>query len=213
MSTLKNHLFALACLCSLFAAAPARAQPPSPRFTHLTSAQGLSHDMVRCILQDSRGFMWFGTDDGLNKYDGYTFTIYRHRRSDPDSLSDNTVYARYQDHTGILWIGTPAGLDSFTGAGARFTHHPAIAEEVSAIYEDAAGTLWIGTTSAGLYEYDRAADRFTQYMPDPADPYSLSDDEVSAIYEDSSGTLWVGTTGGGLNKFDRVTGRFTHYRN
>ena len=213
MSTLKNYLFALVCLCSLFAAAPVRVQVQHPlRFTHLTSEQGLSFDMVRCILQDSQGFMWFGTDDGLNKYDGYTFTIYRHHRSVPDSLSEDTIYALYEDSAGTLWIGTPSGLDSFTGEGRRFIHHPAIGEEVRAIYEDAAGTLWIGTTSAGLYEYDRAADQFTQYMPDPTDPYSLSDDEVSAIYEDSSGTLWVGTTGGGLNRFDRVTGRFTHYR-
>jgi PAS domain S-box-containing protein len=212
VSALKNCLFALAFLCGLFTAAPVRAQTRPPRFTHLTSEQGLSHDMVRCILQDSQGFMWFGTDDGLNKYDGYTFTIYRHRRSDPGSLLENTIYALYEDSAGTLWIGTSVGLDSFTGKGAQFTHYPAISEEVSTIYEDTAGTLWIGTTSAGLYKYDRAADQFTQYVPDPTDPHSLSGDEVSAIYEDSSGILWVGTTNGGLNAFDRATQVFTHYR-
>ncbi|MBN2004329.1 MAG: PAS domain S-box protein [Anaerolineae bacterium] len=205
-------LLILVILGSLYTPTPAHAQAGAARFTHLTSEQGLAHDMVRCILQDSRGFMWFGTDGGLSKYDGYTFTTYRHRRSDPGSLSENTIYALYEDAAGTLWVGTPVGLDSFAGEGSQFTHYPAIGEEVSAIYEDSSGALWIGTASAGLYKYERATGQFTQYLPDPADPHSLSDDEVSAIYEDSSGNLWVGTTHGGLNALDRATRRFTHYR-
>jgi PAS domain S-box-containing protein len=212
MSALKNYSLILVCLCGLFVATPVHAQVPPPRFTHLTSEQGLSHDVVRCILQDSQGFMWFGTLDGLNRYDGYTFTIYRHRRSDPGSLSHNAVTALYEDRAGTLWIGTAMGLDSFAGDAASFTHHLAVAEQVGAIYEDAAGTLWIGTEGSGLFRYDRADGQFIQYTHDPADPHSLSDDDVIAISEDGSGTLWVGTTYGGLNAFDRITERFTRYR-
>ena len=95
MSASRNCLFVLVCLGCLFAPAPARAQAHPPRFGHLTNEQGLSHDMILCILQDSQGFMSFGTSDGLNKYDGYTFTVYRHRRSDPGSLSENTIYIQY----------------------------------------------------------------------------------------------------------------------
>jgi two-component system sensor histidine kinase ChiS len=91
--------------------------------------------------------MWFGTLDGLNKYDGYAFTVYHHRRSDPNSLLHNTVTALYEDRLGTLWTGTAIGLDSFAG-GERFTHHPAIAEQVGAIYEDAAGMLSSSRTSA-----------------------------------------------------------------
>ena len=192
---------------------PALAQISSPRFTHLTSEQGLSNDIVRCILQDSQGFMWFGTQDGLNKYDGYTLTVYRHLRSDPDSLSNNTITALYQDRSGTLWIGTAMGLDSFSGGAARFTHYSDIQEEISVIYEDATGLLWIGTYGSGLYQYNRTTRQFVQYMPDPANPNSLSDGAVISIYEDSSRTLWLGTADGGLNAFDPATQTFTHYQN
>jgi len=205
-------LFILVFVGGLYTPTPVHAQALMPRFTHLTSEQGLSHNIVRCILQDSQGFMWFGTSDGLNKYDGYTFTVYRHRRSDPDSLLDNTVTVLYEDRTGILWIGTAMGLDSLAGGAGQFTHYPAVAEQIGAIYEDAAGILWIGTEGSGLFRYDRAAGQFIQYTHDPADPHSLSDDDVIAIYEDRSGTLWVGTTYGGLNAFDRATEQFTPYR-
>jgi PAS domain S-box-containing protein len=188
------------------------AQASSPRFIRLTSADGLSNDIVRCILQDDQGFMWFGTNDGLNKYDGYTFTVYRHLRSDPDSLSNSTVTALYQDRTGTLWVGTTVGLDSFDRGVARFTHYPGVGEEISAIYEDTAGTLWIGTYGSGLFEYDRTSQQFVQYMSDLSDPHSLSDDAVLSIYEDDSGTVWLGTADGGLNAFDLATQTFTHYR-
>ena len=191
--------------------APAHAQPPDPYFVHLTAADGLSHNIVYCILQDRYGFMWFGTQDGLSRYDGYAFTVYRHLRSDPRSLVHNTVNTLYEDRAGTLWVGTVGGLDSFTGNG-RFVHHTAIpAESVGAIYEDAGGFLWIGTIGSGLFRYDPATAQAQAYRHDPADPSSLSDDNVLALYEDNAGTLWVGTLYGGLNAFDRTTGRFTRY--
>jgi PAS domain S-box-containing protein len=210
--SMQSLLLALVLLGGLRAPAAAHAQASSPRFTRLTSEHGLSNDMVRCILQDDQGFMWFGTQDGLNRYDGYSFTVYRHLRSDPDSLSNNTVTALYQDRAGTLWIGTAVGLDSFDGGTTRFTHYPDVHEEISAIYEDAAGTLWIGTYGSGLFRYDRASQQFVQYMPDPSDPHSLSDDAVLSIHEDGSGTMWMGTADGGLNAFDPATQTFTHYR-
>jgi PAS domain S-box-containing protein len=205
-------LFILAFLGSLYPPAPVRAQAPTPRFTHLTDKQGLSCNIVWCILQDSQGFMWFGTQDGLNKYDGYTFTTYRHRHSDPNSLSNSTITVLYEDRTGTLWIGTDIGLDSFSGGAARFKHYPAVGEKVGAIYEDAASTLWIGTEGAGLFRHDPTSGQFVQYTHDPADAHSLSDNNVVSIYEDRSGILWVGTTYGGLDAFDRTTERFTRYR-
>lgn len=205
-------LIILVLLTGLCSPTPTHAQTNAPRFTRLTSEQGLSNDMVRCILQDGQGSMWFGTQDGLNRYDGYTFTVYRHLRSNPDSLSNSTITALYQDRSGTLWIGTIMGLDSFTGGTARFMHHPAVGEEIGVIYEDAASALWVGTYGSGLFRYERTTEQFIQYSHDPADPHSLSDDAVISIYEDSSGTLWVGTANGGLNAFDRATQTFTHYR-
>ncbi|HXK43323.1 MAG TPA: two-component regulator propeller domain-containing protein, partial [Anaerolineae bacterium] len=188
---------------------PARAEP---LFFHLTTADGLSHNIVYTILQDRQGFLWFGTQDGLNRYDGYTFTVFRHRRSDPASLVNNTVNVLYEDRAGTLWVGTVGGLDSFSGVGERFHHHTALPpESIGALYEDADGILWVGTLGSGLFRYDPATGQARQYRHDPADPTSLSDNDVLSLYADRAGTLWVGTLHGGLNAFDRAGGHFTRY--
>ena len=93
---------------------------PYLKFGRLTSEDGLSNDSVWGIAQDSQGFMWFGTLDGLNRYDGNDFKLYRHDPDDPHSLSDNTIRGMIADHTGTLWIGTWAkGLNLFTVWGSR----------------------------------------------------------------------------------------------
>src|SRR5512142_2489094 len=104
-------LRALIAAALVLACLPARAQAQSIsiRFDNLSVEDGLSQSTVRAILQDAQGFMWFGTDDGLNKYDGYTFTLYRHDAANPGSLSDNTITALFQDQAGSLWIGTSNG--------------------------------------------------------------------------------------------------------
>lgn len=80
------------------------------RFERISIEQGLSHSTVYCIFQDSKGFMWFGTRDGLNKYDGYTFTVYKHDPTDPHSLSHNQVMTIFEDSNGILWVGSKSGM-------------------------------------------------------------------------------------------------------
>lgn len=190
------------------------------KFERISIEHGLSQNSVHCILQDSQGFMWFGTWDGLNKYDGHDFTVYRHDPENPDSLSNNIVRSIYEDRSGALWIGTQGGgLDRLDRETERFVHYPNDSADpaslssniVWSMYEDPSGTLWIGTSS-GLNRFDRARERFERFQHDPADSYSLSHDDVFAIYEDASGTLWIGTGGGGLNEFDRQSGRFTHYQ-
>jgi hypothetical protein len=78
----------------------------SLRFERISVEHGLSHSTVNCILQDSKGFMWFGTDDGLNKYDGHSFIVYKHNPDDPQSLSHNQVWSLFEDSSGVLWVGT-----------------------------------------------------------------------------------------------------------
>ncbi len=100
------------------------------RFTHLTSADGLAHDIVNCILQDQTGYLWFGTQGGLSRYDGYAFTNFHHHRSDPDSLVNDTVNALYEDSRGNLWVGTVSGLDRYDPATGHFVHYPEVYIEV-----------------------------------------------------------------------------------
>jgi len=177
------------------------------KFTHLLLKDGLSQSSVNCIFQDSKGFMWFGTHDGLNKYDGYSFTIYRKDPGDVHSLSDNKINAIYEDKSGMLWIGTDGGLNRLDPKTQEFTswlHDPKDKHSISndivnAVIEDKNGVIWIGTHGGGLNRFDRETKKFTHYKHNPDDEHSISDNRIHRILEDSYGVLWIGTAGG-LNK-------------
>lgn len=197
-----------------------QAQEAPVRFEHISIEQGLSQVTVYAIFQDSQGFMWFGTEDGLNCYDGYTFTVYKRDPEGPQSLSANTIRAIYEDSSGRFWVGTDGGgLNKFDRAAQQFIRyrhdpqdpHSLSHDTVTVIYQDASGELWIGTGGGGLNRFDPVTEEFTRYRHSPDDPQSLSSDDVTAIQEDSSGRLWVATFGGGVNRFDPDTGGFTHY--
>lgn len=194
-------------------------QTTSVRFERITVEQGLSQNAVLTILQDQYGFMWFGTEDGLNKHDGYTFSIYEHDTEDMSSLSDNLVSKIYEDREGNLWVGTKNGLDRFdrkTETFSHFQHNPDDSSSlggswVVSIYEDSAGRFWVGTDDGGIAEFDRATGSFTNHQHDPENPLTVSSNSVRTIYEDRNGNLWVGTHGG-LNQFDPNTGHFVRYQ-
>lgn len=197
------------------------AQTADMSFSHLSLEQGLSQSSILCILRDSKGFMWFGTRDGLNKYDGDTFIVYLPDANNPHSLSHNAVRALYEDRAGQIWVGTDGGgLNRFDRISEQFIRYQYDPENpnslshnsVTSICEDRDGFLWIGTSGGGLNRLDRAAGEFTRYRHDPANPYSISHDLVYTVYADRSGILWIGTYGGGLNRFDHAAGRFIRYR-
>lgn len=191
------------------------------RFERLSVEEGLSHSYVNCIIQDRQKFMWFGTQDGLNRYDGYNFTIFKHDPGKPQTISNNCIWAIHQDRSGNLWIGTSRGLNKFDPTTETFSrylhddHNPNSLShnDVRAICEDSSGRLWIGTAK-GLNKFDPASQTFTHYRHDPSDPNSLSHDFISVIYEDSFGVLWIGTgdyaaSSRGLNRL--VTSKTGNY--
>lgn len=188
------------------------------RFEHLTVEDGLSNSEIMFILQDRDGFMWFGTQDGLNKYDGYKVTVYRHKNNDPYSLSANVVMAGVETRDGNLWFGTDyGGLNRYDKATDQFTvyrHDPTDPTSLSsngiwALLEDSRGVLWVGTRQ-GLDRFDPKTEIFKNYAPDPSTPHSLSHRFVTRFFEDSQGTLWVGTRNG-LNRYNPATDNFTLY--
>jgi signal transduction histidine kinase/ligand-binding sensor domain-containing protein len=194
-------------------------------FERISVEHGLSHSTVNCILQDSKGFMWFGTDDGLNKYDGYSFTVYKHNPLDRRSLSHNQVWSLFEDSSGVLWVGTyGGGLNRFDRDSGRFTHYDAddfqnVTDEpeefrnvIEAIGEHPTGVLWIATYGGGLVKFDLDLETFTSYAPDPADARFGGHEWISGLLVDRSGKVWIGTHSEGLDRFDPTTGQITSYR-
>lgn len=207
------------CILLLPFAAETSSQEQTIRFGHVSLEEGLSHTGLSCVLQDSKGFLWFGTIDGLNRYDGYHCRVYRNEPGNANSLSHSYIRSLCEDRKGTLWIGTMDGLNKFdrlTEDFVRFQHDPADPKSlggngVMCIYEDKSGTVWIGTTK-GLDAFDRITNTFTHYKPDSTNPKALSGEDIRGIAEDRSGTLWIATEGDGLNKFDRSTNTFIHYK-
>ncbi len=221
--TLRRGLAAgLFAVALAWAAVPAAADPQGRiAFRRLGQDDGLLQGSIHAIAQDRRGFMWFGTQEGLHRFDGAEFRVFTHDSADPGSISHNRVRAILEDRSGALWIGTQGGglnrFDPQTERFTRFVFDPADPGSISHdrirfLYEDSAGVLWVGTDGGGLDRFDAATETFTPFSHDPSNPASLSHDRVSTLLEDSRGTLWVGTDGGGLARLDRETGAFETLR-
>lgn len=193
------------------------AQEQDLKFEHFTIEDGLSHSKVNSIFQDDRGFLWFGTNDGLNKFDGYEFTMYRWKPNDPKGLSAQLVRVVFQDRKGNLWVGTEGGgvnlfnrdTESFRHFTQDSTSEIRIAgQDVNSICEDHHGNLWLGTSN-GLEFLDPQNKKTFNYFPESllnAHPRARI---VNIVYEDKKNNLWVGTLNSGLWLFDRDKKSFT----
>lgn len=183
------------------------------RFKCISTEQGLSQVTVNCIFQDSKGFMWFGTQDGLNRYDGYEFKVYKYDPLDKETLSDSFILCIHEDSVGALWIGTETGgLNKFNPNTGKFTRYQqnskdsnCLHHKVNCIFEDQFGILWIGTGGCGLYKFNLNTNEFKNYR-------NLNNNDVRAICEDKADTLWIGTYGGGLCKFDMQNEQFINFK-
>jgi signal transduction histidine kinase/ligand-binding sensor domain-containing protein/DNA-binding response OmpR family regulator len=189
------------------------------KFERISVEQGLSHAKVFCILQDSKGFMWFGTKDGLNKYDGYKFTVYRHDPADSSTLSSNSIRDFCEDQSSTLWIATNGGgINSFDRETERFTRYTHDQNNPTSISNDFIHRItsfiygdreifWIGT-GVDVNKFDPASEQIT-HLPFTDKGYPES--SVEAMVMDSAGNVWIGSWGGGLYRFDPVTRRYTNF--
>ncbi|HEX5150570.1 MAG TPA: two-component regulator propeller domain-containing protein [Parafilimonas sp.] len=171
------------------------AQNENLHFEHIGIEEGLLNENITAIFQDSKGFMWFGTFDGLYKYDAYSFTKYQFDPSDSNSLSQNFIYTIFEDKYGTIWVSTFEGLCKFDRFTEKFTRYKPLPDakffnpNISAISEDIYGMLWVGSTSGELCRFDRKTGKFLQ------DSFDF-DYCINVIYRDSAGTLWVGSATG-----------------
>ena len=195
-------------------------QPPKLKFKHISNEQGLSNSTIESIFQDSRGFVWFGTRDGLNRYDGYQMTIYRHDTRDSNSISDNYIRYIYEDPNHIIWIGTINGLNKFNASSnnfTRFKHNPADLKSLSnnlvtCINSEPNGDLWISTFGGGLNLFRQKQKDFVHFRHNSNESNSLSDDRINYLYRDSKNNFWIGTENG-LNLFNKKNSSFSYYEN
>jgi signal transduction histidine kinase/ligand-binding sensor domain-containing protein/CheY-like chemotaxis protein len=196
------------------------AQEKNRPFRHLTTNQGLSQNNVTSIISDKRGFMWFGTLDGLNMYDGYKFIVYRNEPGNTGSLGHSSVRKIFEDKKGRLWIATDdGGLSLYNYETDRFTnfrHDPKNVKSISSnqvrsIAQDVKGNLWIATNGGGVNYFDIAKNTFVRYMNQPGNSGSVSSNSVASVFVDRRGTLWVGTKNKGLDMLDSKSGQFIHF--
>ncbi|MBT7939318.1 MAG: PAS domain S-box protein [Candidatus Marinimicrobia bacterium] len=193
------------------------------KFRRLSVTDGLSQSSIYSIHQDKYGYMWFGTEDGLNKYDGYDIKVYRHIFSDENSLNDNTIYSIAESEDGYLWLGTHSGgLNQFNLNNGNVTHYLIDPNDKSSltsnyIYKvlvnplpnDEKYELWIGT-DYGLNRFNPETGNVIRYMHQENDINSIPDNDVQELFIDHSGILWIGTLYG-LSSFNPEDQTFTNY--
>lgn len=200
----KGTIFLLLCLLSCF---PDCLNAANEHFRNLSIHQGLSQNSINAILQDRKGFIWIATQDGLNRFDGYTFKIFKFSPTDPASISDNYINAMIQDSRGKIWLGTEEGLNQYDPEKERFIRYyqgdqdtPGLTHNhVTVLYEAPSlpGSIWVGS-ERGLNRLDLDSGRFILFRSQKERTDSLSNDYIQCLFEAPSkpGYLWVGTREG-----------------
>jgi signal transduction histidine kinase/ligand-binding sensor domain-containing protein len=181
------------------------------RLRRLSPGVGLSQTRVAWVVQDKVGFIWFGTQYGLNRYDGYKSKVFKHEPGRPESLSCVYVRSLFVDHAGRLWVGCDQFLDRFEPGTETFAHFritgtsDQLSTPIEGISEDSAGVLWLAT-ERGLYRFDPTIGGTIRLIYAPHDSTSIAENRINETGEDREGRFWVAGAGG-LEEFDRYTGK------
>lgn len=214
----------LRCIVLLFVCVCAHAsvfsQQAGYSFENINSSRGSANRNVNAIVQDAEGFIWFGSDEGLTRYDGYNFLVYKHDNNDPYSLSDNSVFTLCIDGEGSVWAGTGNGLNRFDAKQNRFdvfmhddkNENSVSANNIISLARDNNGSVWIGTYGGGLdkAEFRNGKYHFIHHRHDDKNDKSISDNQVYSIAFDKHNNAWVGTSKS-LNILVNKTDDFVHF--
>lgn len=197
---------------------PVAAQGIDAEISKVYSTNSLSQNSVQCMLKSAQGFMWFGTQDGLNRYDGIQFVYYKHKFKDPHSLPANNVLAISEDKQGKIWVGTRiGGLSMYDPVSDRFVNYSHNSKapgsisnnNITAILVDKKGDIWIGTEN-GLNIFNRKTRQFKRFFNDSISSKSINSSFINTIFEDSHQRIWIGTPKG-LNLYNAREGVFIPY--
>jgi ligand-binding sensor domain-containing protein/signal transduction histidine kinase len=192
----------LALLVVILSVVTSKLWAQSYSFVHYQVENGLSNNAVLCSLQDSNGFMWFGTKDGLNRFDGYTFKVFRNDTRNTQSIGNNIIYCLYEDKDGKIWVGTDGGIYQYDALTERFTpFKPGADDEIRDIKEDNNGNLWF-ITGITLHKYNLKSGKGTAYDHNGLNAVSL------ALV---NGNIWVSTTARLIERYNPTTDDFTPF--
>ena len=193
----------------------------SSKFIKYSTQMGLSSSNQRCIAQDKEGFIWIGTEDGLNRFDGHTFKVYRKNPGDSTSLQSNIINCLYVDSKGVLWVGTYAGglsrynkekNDFYTYTTDIYNTNALLSNEITTIAEDKYHRLWIGTNSPGLYQFIPEINGFRRFLTfDPVDSTTNSNYSINKIIPDGD-ILWIACNSGILAALNTSSMTFKHFK-
>ncbi|MFI5148753.1 MAG: two-component regulator propeller domain-containing protein [Bacteroidia bacterium] len=198
------------------------AQPEDVHFEVIPTEQGLSNKSIPAIIEDKQGFLWFATQDGLNKYNGYEFKVYQNDPSDTTTISNNNIFCLVQDRDGFLWMGTEnGGLNRFDPKTEKFTRYQHDENKASSIcsnniysvFQAKDGNLWIGSMEEGIDVMDPKNGKILNRLSHRAGKENtLSSGAIWSIFQDNKGIFWISTWGSGLDRYDQSSGKFTHFR-
>jgi ligand-binding sensor domain-containing protein len=197
---------------------PGAAQAEPYRFSRLNKESGHINNQVNCILKDSRGFMWFGTNAGLNRYNGYTYQVFQHEFGDSTSIGSDFILNLFEDPEGYIWVLTQKGINIYDPRTEQFHRdlRPFLKKynlpdaNITRILKDRRGHFWFVHASAGLFKYLPTQKKTIRLAHAATDPHSISDNRVAAFAEDRQGHFWVLHSRGVLEKLDGSTGRVTY---
>jgi signal transduction histidine kinase/ligand-binding sensor domain-containing protein/ActR/RegA family two-component response regulator len=213
-----KHFLHFAVVLTIFSSSASYSQQVKINLSTINSSNPISQNTIQAIFKDSYGFMWFGTQDGLNKYNGYEMQVFKHVRNDPNSIPANSVVAISEDASQNLWIGTRInGVSKYDRKCRKFynfRHKPSdpsslSSNDITVILRDRFDNIWIGTNS-GLNLFNSNKKGFKRFFSNLKDPHTLSDSEITSIYQDHAGDLWIGTANG-MNLYNQKTGAFTRF--
>ncbi len=189
------------------------AQEPNIRFQHLTPENGLSQGHVLCMLQDSEGYIWMGTYYGLNRYNGYTFTLFSKEKNKPKTVISDVIYTLFEDKDGYIWVGTVSGLDKFDKKTETFEHIPVGPNGLSdnyihAITQDKKGDIWVATNNGGLNKIDYNTHKISNFNAN-----KIGANRINDLYNDGYQNLWMATEGAGLVNMNLQNYSIKSYKN
>jgi signal transduction histidine kinase/ligand-binding sensor domain-containing protein/DNA-binding response OmpR family regulator len=213
---MKIHIAHIVSLSILLSISSTTSHAETFRFRNYKVQDGLPSNTVRCLTQDSYGFMWFGAENGLSRFDGHSFKNFVAMPCDSTSLGNNYIYALYEDSGQGLWVGTDEGVYTYSFSTEQFTFFSKRTDSGMMIRSHITNmkgnteNIWISTHTQGLFRYDRRADRLYNYSFGTDNPNTSGSNVVFTLYIDRNNVVWATSQGsrGGLYRYDSITDKF-----